>query len=89
MLLWIVFLPCKSLKGSVNPNFLKHIECCNFQNCYCNIYKSIHIWNGNESENPFLISNFTKNAVFLRKLAKNTFLVKNFCDKLKKNNFLV
>ena len=46
------------------------------------------------SEKPFLISNFTKNADFLRKWQKqtnkqkkNTFLVKSFCDKLKKNNF--
>ena len=54
---------------------------------YCNVNKSIHFWNGNESENPFLISNSTKNADFLRKWQKITFLVKNFCDKLKKNNF--
>ena len=57
-------------------------------NYYCNVYKGIHFWNGNESENPLLISNFTKNAEFLRNGKKTPlFLVKNFCDKLKKNNF--
>ena len=37
-----------------------------------------------QSENPFLISNFIKNVDFLRKWHKTTFLVKNFCDKVKK-----
>ena len=40
---------------------------------------------GNESENPFLIPNFTKYVFFfLRKWQKTTFLVKLFCDKLTK-----
>ena len=43
----------------------------------CDVYKNIHFWYGNESENPFnfLISNFTKNAVF-EKMAKNHFFGK-------------
>ena len=44
----------------------------------------MHFWNGNKSENPFLISNLTKDDDFLRKWQKTTFLVKNFCDKLTK-----
>ena len=39
----------------------------------CDVYKSIHFWNGNESENPFLVSNSTKNADFMRKWQINTF----------------
>ena len=59
--------------GSVNPDIVKNIACCNFLNC--DVYKNIHFWYGNESENPFnfLISNFTKNAVFFEKMAKNHF----------------
>ena len=43
-------------KGGVNPKIVKYIEHCNY---YCDAYKSIHFWKGNESENPFLMSNFT------------------------------
>ena len=50
-----------------------HIKLLNYN---CDVYKSIHFWNVNESENPFLISNFTKNDDFLRKWQKITFLVK-------------
>ena len=40
------------------------------------------------SQNPFLISNLTKKADFFVKMAKKKhFLVKEVCDKLKKNNF--
>ena len=39
--------------------------------------KSIHFWNRNEPENPYLISNFTKNIDFLTKWQKKiTVLVK-------------
>ena len=73
-----------SFKRSVKPEIVKNIASCysNFYNY--DAYKSVHFWNGNESENPFLISNFTKNSDFLRKRQKSLFLVKKICDKLKK-----
>ena len=66
------------LKGSVNPEIVKNIARCKLSNYNCDVYKSIHVWNRNESENPFLISNLTKNADFLRKWQNTTFLVKKF-----------
>ena len=58
-------------KRSVNPEIVK-LACCNFL-IITVMYKSIHFWNGNESQNPFLISNFTKIADFFRKWQKNHF----------------
>ena len=47
-------------------------------NYNCNVHKSTYFWNGNESENPFLISNLTKNDDFFEKTGKKSpFLVKN------------
>ena len=43
----------------------------------CNVYKSIHFWKGNDAENLFLVSNFTKNTYFRRKSQKITFLAQN------------
>ena len=76
-----------SFKRSVKPETVKNIASC-YSNFYdYDAYKSVHFWNGNESESPFLISNFTKNSDFFEETAKITFLVKKICDKLKKNNF--
>ena len=67
---------------------MRHIECSNFQTITVMYIKELHFWNGNESDNPFLISNFIKNDDFSRKWQKkNTFSVKHFCDKLTKNSF--
>ena len=53
------------LKAGVNPEILKNKECCKvLLNYNCNVYKSIQFWNGNESENLFLISNLTINDDF-------------------------
>ena len=47
------------------------------------MHESIH--NGNESKNPFLISNLTKMLSFMRKWQKNHFFgEEKICDKLKK-----
>ena len=48
------------VKVGVNPEILKNREHRNLLNYNYNLYKSIQFCNGNESENPFLISNFTK-----------------------------
>ena len=45
------------------------------------------IWNGNESENPFLISNFTKNYIFFFENDKNHFSGKKNSWTAYKNNF--
>ena len=42
-------LPMASHKGGVNPIFLKHIECCNFQTITVMYIKVYNFWNGNES----------------------------------------
>ena len=55
-------LTCKHCKRT---EIVKNIARCNF--LITDVYKIIHFWNGNESENPFMISNLTKNAVFFRK----------------------
>ena len=55
-------------------------------NEYSLLYKIIYFWNGNESENPFLISNFTKNDDFLRKWQKTLFGQK-FLWQANKNSF--
>ena len=54
------------LKGIVNPEIVKNIARCNFL-IITVMYIKVYISDGNESENPFLISNLTKNADFLRK----------------------
>ena len=62
--------------GCVNPIFFffffETSRDVNFQTITV-MYKSIHFWNGNESESPILISNFTQIADFLRKWQKSTF----------------
>ena len=73
------------LKVGVNPEILKNSAV--ILNYNYNIYKIKHFWNGNESENPFLISNFTKNYNFLRKWQKITFLVKTILGQPTKHNF--
>ena len=51
-------------------------------------YESIHFWIGNESENLFLISNFTKNYDFFFLNGKTTlFWLKTFLGQLTKHNF--
>ena len=60
------------------------MECCNFQTITVMYIKVYISGMENESENPFLIPNFTKNDDFLKKWQKSTFLVKNFCDKVTK-----
>ena len=54
------------VKEDVNPEIVKNIARCNFL-IITVIHKSTQFWNGNELENPFLITNFTKNADFVRK----------------------
>ena len=61
------------VKRGVNPAFLKFIDRCNFWIFIVTFYSSIRFWKGNESKNPFLVSNFTKNADILRKPQKNHF----------------
>ena len=76
------------LKVGVNPDILKNRECHKLLlNYNCNVYKSIHFWNENDSENPFLISNFTKNDVFLKKWQKISFFGKQILGQRTKNNF--
>ena len=53
-----------SFKRGVNLKFFEAYRVLKLPNYYCNVYKRVHLWNGNESENPFLISNFTKNDDF-------------------------
>ena len=57
----------KILRGC-EPNFFLNISSAVTFNYYCNVYKSIHFWNGNELENTFLISillNFFTKKCFL------------------------
>ena len=51
------------------------------------MYIKVCLWNGNESENPFLISNFTKNNDLFEKMVKNTFVVKEILGQRTKHNF--
>ena len=81
--LWTILSQQFTLTGVWTQNILEHSECCNFQTITV-MHRSLHFLNGNESENPFLISKFTKNDDILRKWQKNTFLVKIFGDKLTK-----
>ena len=50
---------------------------------YIKVY--VNFWNGNESANPFLISDFTKNDNFLRKWQKSLFWEKNLGQPTKHN----
>ena len=67
-------------------NFLNLSTDVTFESLKWHIYQIIHLWKGNESQNPFLISNFTKMLIFLRKPQKVTFLAQKFWDKLTKKN---
>ena len=49
----------------VNSKMLKNSIVSYLLNYNSDAYKSLHFWNGNESENPFLTSNFIKNVGFL------------------------
>ena len=63
---------------------MKNIACSNFL-IITMMYIKVHISGMEMSKRIcFLILNFSKNAVFLRKWQKITFLVKTFCDKLRK-----
>ena len=67
---------------------VKYIECCNFLTINAKYIIVLYFWKGNESINPFLASNFTKNVNLLRKLKKKkTFLTQNFSDSLTKTVF--
>ena len=63
-----------TLKVGVNPEILKN-SAITFKLLKI-VYKSIHFWNGNESENPCLISNLTKNDFLKTKWQKNHFFGK-------------
>ena len=64
-------------KGSVNPEIVKNTARCKFlivTVMYIKVYIS---WIEMSQKNPFLISNFTKNGDFLRKItfwAKKSFV---------------
>ena len=73
----------------INPEIVQNIARCNYNWDLC---KRIHFWNGNESENPFLIPNFTKRAdcFFFFCLFVCLFVCfVLFFDKIAKNHFLV
>ena len=63
-------------KVGVNPEIMENKQCGNFQTITVMFIKVYIFWNVNESENLFLISNFTKNVNFVTKWQKITFLVK-------------
>ena len=67
----------RAVKVGVNPEILENREGRNFQTITVMNILSIHFWNGYESENPLLKSNFTENFDFLTKLQKNHFFGQN------------
>ena len=76
-----------NLKGVRTQIFLKHIECCNFQNITV-IYIKVYISGMEMSQRIFFwLSNFTKNDDFFEKMAKNNFSGDKKNDKLTKIAF--
>ena len=67
--------------GILAMSNLKYIKCCNFEPFKQSFFK------GNESKNPFLASNFTKNSNLFRKLQKKYFLDPTFLGRANKNSF--